>query len=101
MYTGSIKTDADKLDKPNQKCKMNASFSKLNESSKKKLKITKDKDLQGNRVIDIRLLVEFIQKLVCPDCQVGNILISEMMFGLASKFTAECDNDECDYKDKI
>ena len=68
MYTGSIKTDADKLDKPNQKCKMNASFSKLNEPLKKKLKITKDKDLQGNRVIDIRLLVEFIQKLVCPDC---------------------------------
>ena len=51
-------------------------------------------------MIDIRLLVEFIKKLECPDCRVGNILILEM-FGLASKFTVECDNDECDYNDRF
>lgn len=53
--------------------------------------------LEGNRILDITIVHDFIRTLSCPTCS-EELSLHERRFGLASKFVIACTDSDCDYK---
>ena len=76
----------------------NSSLSKLGPPNKKSKTTTAETGIiEGNRVIDISLLVGFLKVLKCPECAECNLSVHETVFGLASKISIVCREHGCDY----
>lgn len=95
-------TKKDDMDKRKRKASSmtspNASLSKLGPPKKKVNTTTADTSaIEGNRIIDISLLVAFLEGFKCPECAEYNLSVDETMFGLASKISIVCQNSDCDY----
>ena len=56
-------------------------------------------DITGFRFVDISMLTEVFQMLLCPECKAGNISIEEesMKMGFASTITVACEKEKCNF----
>jgi predicted RNA-binding Zn-ribbon protein involved in translation (DUF1610 family) len=76
-----------------------SSFTKLGPRKKKaRMDPEYTKEPEGYRIIDIRLLSEFLTSFPCPDCGGALILSEKSVNGLASKLSVGCRSQECEFE---
>jgi hypothetical protein len=72
----------------------NASFLKLMPNLKSARVETSG--IEGNRIVDVSLLISLFEELACPTCGSGLSVEDEVLVGLASKLRIVC--EQCDFK---
>ena len=100
QYASSVsdpKTPENPADVDQNGKRKSSSASKL--GSRKRLRLEKEACLEGNRIMDIGLISEFIGSVSCPNCLEKSLSLSECLprYGLASKFEITCYNEDCEY----